>query len=252
MGTNLIHYLYKTINLINGKIYLGMHSADEAESFNLYKGSGKFIKLAFKKYGKENFSKEIISYHNSRKELEEAEKTLITEDIVKDRNYYNAKKGGEGGSGGLSEESKAKISKANKGRLIGNKNPMWGKTHTSEAIAKGKAKHSLYGKPSPQGCRISINGIVYPSFFEAAKNSEFTPGGIRQRVLSSKYLNYRFVDESKNTHKTQKFVKINQAYYESLRKAEEQTGIPRKLIADNIKNSIEGCCYETLTSLHRC
>lgn len=207
-----------------------MHSAEEAESFNLYKGSGKIYKQAEKKYGKKNFKKEILKYFNSREELSEGEKILITEEIAKDPKYYNIQPGGLGGA-------------------VGEFNPMWGKTHTPESIAKGKAKHRLYGKPALHGLKIIVDGVLYGSCLEAAKYLPIGSGAVQKRVKSSSYLNYRYADESKNTHKSQKFVKINESYYESLRKAEEQTGIPRKLIADNIKNSIEGYCYETLTAL---
>lgn len=45
--------IYKTTNLINGKIYIGQDSKDRPN----YYGSGKLIHRAIKKYGKENFKK---------------------------------------------------------------------------------------------------------------------------------------------------------------------------------------------------
>lgn len=244
----MIHYTYKTTNLINGKYYLGMHSQN-SQTNDLYLGSGKALKAAIKKYGKKNFKKEILEYFSSRDELRLAESRLVTKQIVADRKSYNMKTGGEGGSDSLSTESKLKISKANKGRLVGEKNPMWGKTHSEESIAKTRAKHSLWGKASLQGWRITIDGIDYESLWRASEKIDLSAGGIRRRVLSKNYLNYRFTDESKNLHKSQKFVKINQIYYKSLREAEALTGESRKLISDKIKSKIKGYCYETLTSL---
>ena len=48
--------IYKITNLINGKIYIGQDSNDRLDYF----GSGLLIKRAIKKYGKENFNKQII------------------------------------------------------------------------------------------------------------------------------------------------------------------------------------------------
>jgi hypothetical protein len=61
--------IYKTTNLINGKIYIGQDSKNNPK----YLGSGKIIKLAIKKYGKENFKKEILEYCDTFAELNDRE-----------------------------------------------------------------------------------------------------------------------------------------------------------------------------------
>lgn len=55
-----MYYIYKITNKINNKFYIGKHKQSKGEDFNNYFGSGKIIKDAIKKYGKENFLKEII------------------------------------------------------------------------------------------------------------------------------------------------------------------------------------------------
>ena len=50
-------YIYKTTNLINGKIYIGQSIRKFSKS---YLGSGVKILNAIKKYGKENFKVEIL------------------------------------------------------------------------------------------------------------------------------------------------------------------------------------------------
>ena len=61
------HIIYKTTNLINGKIYVGMHSTDNLNDG--YLGSGWILKQAIKKYGKENFKREVLLVLSNRKLL---------------------------------------------------------------------------------------------------------------------------------------------------------------------------------------
>ena len=65
--------IYKTINLVNGKFYIGQSKNNNSN----YYGSGNLIKKAIKKYGKENFRKEILCICNSPQELNEQEKFWI-------------------------------------------------------------------------------------------------------------------------------------------------------------------------------
>ena len=57
------HYFYKITNCINGKFYYGIHSTNNLNDG--YMGSGKRLKCAIKKYGVENFNKDIIKFFNS-------------------------------------------------------------------------------------------------------------------------------------------------------------------------------------------
>lgn len=69
------HIIYKTTNLINGKIYVGMHSTDNLNDG--YLGSGWILKQAIKKYGKENFKREVLLVLSNRKEAREVEALLV-------------------------------------------------------------------------------------------------------------------------------------------------------------------------------
>jgi hypothetical protein len=86
------HYLYKITNNINGKYYIGRHSTDNLK--DNYFGSGAGIVNAIEKYGKENFSKEILYYCETTEELWELERKIVNAEVVKDKNSYNMAYGG--------------------------------------------------------------------------------------------------------------------------------------------------------------
>ena len=86
--------IYKTTNLINGKFYIGK----DANNRDYYLGSGSILNKAIKKYGKENFKKEILEKCNSLEELCEREIFWIKElDATNETIGYNIAKGGLGG-----------------------------------------------------------------------------------------------------------------------------------------------------------
>ena len=124
-----MHFLiYKITNLINGRIYVGLHkTANENDG---YMGSGKLLSEDIKRLGIENFVKEIIHRCSSEEEMERLEESIVNEDFLRG-NVYNKMPRGKYGSrdrNGLSfegrhhsEESKAKIGCSSRGRLVSDK-----------------------------------------------------------------------------------------------------------------------------------
>lgn len=86
--------IYKITNILNGKIYVGQDSNNDPE----YYGSGKIIKNAIKKYGKENFIKETIEFCETKEKLNEREIYWISEINSIVPNGYNITSGGTGGN----------------------------------------------------------------------------------------------------------------------------------------------------------
>ena len=86
--------IYKTINKINNKIYIGKDVYNNPN----YLGSGKMLKKAIKKYGKENFKKEIIESCDDEQKLSNREIYWIDKLNATDNNIgYNIAIGGSGG-----------------------------------------------------------------------------------------------------------------------------------------------------------
>ena len=138
-----IIYNYVTINILNNKKYVGMHSALNTD--NSYLGSGILLKRAIKKYGKENFKKEVICICENKVIAHENEKKYIEQYNSIQPNGYNIHpNGGLGPNDVQTAESIKKMSEKLKGR------PAWNKgiKHSKEAIEKIiKAKAKYKGKP---------------------------------------------------------------------------------------------------------
>ena len=64
-------FIYITTNHINGKKYIGQRKY--GKDIGTYLGSGILLNKAIIKYGRENFSKEIIDSANTLEELNELE-----------------------------------------------------------------------------------------------------------------------------------------------------------------------------------
>lgn len=109
-------YVYLTTNLINNKKYVGQHRSEKFDPN--YKGSGKRLKNAIKKYGIENFNTVLIEECVDKVDMDNKEKYYISAcNAVIDDNYYNIALGGSGAQVLFqTPETKRKISLANKGK----------------------------------------------------------------------------------------------------------------------------------------
>lgn len=84
--------VYKITNILNGKIYIGIHVTDNLADG--YMGSGSALKRAQQKYGMENFRKEYIHIFDSVDEMLDMESTLVNETFIQRQDTYNIILGG--------------------------------------------------------------------------------------------------------------------------------------------------------------
>lgn len=201
-----MHYVYEITNLINNKKYIGKRSSNCSIEEDKYMGSGKCLKRAFKKYGRENFSKRILEICETEKEAFAREVYYIgLVKAWKNPMYYNISSGGEGGSAvfaGKSEEEilvwKKKMSESRKGRMITDE---WKqkilKTRKERGIGVGK-NNPMYGikgkdnKTSKAVVMLSIDGEFIRGFdsLQLAKeyiNAPRADSGISRSCIS-KYI----------------------------------------------------------------
>lgn len=73
-----MYFLYITTNKINNKRYVGLSKLNKP-GVEKYLGSGKHLNRAIAKYGRENFSREIIAYYDNLSDVIAAEKSFILE-----------------------------------------------------------------------------------------------------------------------------------------------------------------------------
>ncbi len=147
-------YMYKTINTINNKFYIGVRQSIIDPALDSYIGSGKRLKDSIKCHGKQKFKKEILQLFNSREEMFAMEAQIVDEEFLKRDDVYNLCLGGLGGDhwsylpnreeiiehkrrSAIKYHAKlTKEEKTEKFGRCGDKNPMHGKTHTNDTKNK--------------------------------------------------------------------------------------------------------------------
>jgi len=137
-------YVYKITNLVNGKLYVGK-TDNIRKRWNGHKTAARrqdpndftILHRAMRKYGFDNFKIERLSEHMGEEVALAEEVRMIAELNTRDRSIgYNMTEGGDGASGyKFTDEQRKKLSKAKKGKYVGEDNHFYGKHHTAETRA---------------------------------------------------------------------------------------------------------------------
>jgi hypothetical protein len=91
----MFYTIYFTTNMVNGTIYIGKHQTEDINDD--YLGSGVLLIKAIRKYGRENFTKTTQYIFGTEGEMNDMERSLVNESVVKSDNFYNIALGGNGG-----------------------------------------------------------------------------------------------------------------------------------------------------------
>lgn len=95
----MFHYVYRITNLLNKKIYIGVHSTENLDDD--YMGSSISLSKDLGIYGRDNFKKEILKFFDTRKEALEMEADLVNTDFILRDDIYNINEGGKTNTTGL-------------------------------------------------------------------------------------------------------------------------------------------------------
>lgn len=204
----MFYAVYKTTNLVNGKIYVGFHKTINPNDG--YLGSGKLIKRAIEKYGVENFKKEILAIFDNQKEAEDYEASIVDKDFTLREDTYNIAIGG------------------NVRIMYGENNGFYGRKHSEEIRQKIKA--------------VSIGN----KYFSIAKNyalircsdgKEFFD--IKDACLDegiSKWLFLHYIGEGKYVFKDQfKQIQFMERYRRRMERHALEKEKKRKITSDRFK-----------------
>lgn len=111
MENNLKYIVYCTTNIINNKIYIGVHETENPEIFDGYIGCGAYINrpstyercksrlhYAIKKYGVNNFKRQTLAIFDNEEDAYLLECSIVNEEFLKRTDVYNTALGGSNGS----------------------------------------------------------------------------------------------------------------------------------------------------------
>lgn len=87
-----VHIVYKTTNNLNNKIYIGVHSSYLFQDD--YLGSGKLLKKAIEKHGRQNFTFEVIKVFTNSDDAYSFENSIVTKEFTERHDTYNIAIGG--------------------------------------------------------------------------------------------------------------------------------------------------------------
>ena len=198
-------FIYLTIDLKNGKGYIGQHKMYNQKTLDPdYIGSGVIISNIKKKYGLKRFNRQILCFCESEEELNEMEIYYINYfNAVESENFYNIAEGGYKNplAGKTIEEMKI-ISNKISAKVNGEKNAMYGKNAedymTQEAIIEKRKNQSIAQKKrfkdKKEREKCASHGESHPMYGKGYKISGEKNGNAKGCYCKELNMQFTFVE----------------------------------------------------------
>ena len=211
--------------------YIGKCVYGRKNSWETYLGSGVYLKRAIKKYGVENFTREILEEAPDEISLRLLEEEYIAKyNAVEDEMFYNLKESSIGGDTFTYNPNKEAIREKKSLKAKGILNSQYGKEKTEVFFDKVKKANSR---------EVEIDGILYTSMTQASKALNLGITTLAFRLDSDGFPTYiRKRPKNKNTKKIidnkPKRVHINGVEYPSISAASFETGYSKTKIVKRV------------------
>jgi hypothetical protein len=162
-----MHTVYKTVNLLSGRFYIGYHKTENPNDD--YLGSGLVISFALRKYGRTNFKKIVLFTFEDAEQAFQKEKVLVAA-ALNDPLCYNIKEGGDGGFDHINRslwktpEGREKMSKIQKARP--RIYSAVGRANLAAKIAKANGRRAAVRWIHKDGAERKVLATLVPEFKE--------------------------------------------------------------------------------------
>lgn len=197
----MFYYLYEIKNLINGKVYRGVHKTKKMDDG--YMGSGAAICEAVKADGIENFTKTILETFECSESMFRREEELVDAEFLSRDDVYNKRRGGLGGFDYINDnaipkfkgkvhtvDSKKKISKA-----------LAGRTHTDETKSKMVKNNWARTDPAAQKAHASLIAKTRRRNIKTEEEKNIISSLIKDKWATGSYTNRKSNNTPKNKNK---------------------------------------------------
>lgn len=199
----MFYTIYKITNKLNGKYYIGKH-----QTLNLddgYMGSGKLITRAIKKYGIDNFTKEILFVFDTEDAMnvKEAELVVVSEET------YNLCEGGKGGWSYVNREIWSVEKRLNHNNLISGFKSENKTEDSNKKILEGSKKGGITTSILAKEGKLQYKKGLAPGYYTFKGKSQTIEARMKiSQAMREKSRGFIWITDGNSTKKIKNILEI--------------------------------------------